>query len=91
MKSLKVVQGGASLAFISYPTAVLEMDLPPFWSFLFFFMLICLALSSVCGGVQVPERIANTKIRTILVQNSCAYIRQHCTISATANEKAAKL
>ncbi len=90
MKSLKVVQGGASLAFISYPTAVLEMDLPPFWSFLFFFMLICLALSSVCGGVQV-QRIANTKIRTILVQNSCADTRQHSTISATANGKAAKL
>ena len=28
------------------------MDPPPLWSFLFFFMLINLALSSICGGVQ---------------------------------------
>jgi hypothetical protein len=28
------------------------MDFPPIWSFLFFFMLINLALSSICGGVQ---------------------------------------
>ncbi|TRY76399.1 hypothetical protein TCAL_11783 [Tigriopus californicus] len=48
----QVVQGGISLAFVSYPTAVLEMTPPPLWSFLFFFMLINLALSSICGGVQ---------------------------------------
>lgn len=48
-----VVQQGINLAFISYPTAILEMDVPPLWSFLFFFMLINLALSSICGGMQV--------------------------------------
>ena len=32
--------------------AVLEMDVSPLWSFLFFFMLLNLALSSSCGGVQ---------------------------------------
>ncbi len=47
-----MVSSGITLAFVSYPTAVLEMDGPPFWSFLFFFMLINLALSSLCGGVQ---------------------------------------
>jgi hypothetical protein len=47
-----VVNGGISLAFVSYPSAVMEMDIPPFWSFLFFFMLINLAMSSICGGVQ---------------------------------------
>ncbi|CAB4060616.1 unnamed protein product [Lepeophtheirus salmonis] len=47
-----VVNGGISLAFVTYPTAVLEMDLPPLWSFLFFFMLINLAMSSISGGVQ---------------------------------------
>eukprot|EP00095_Tigriopus_kingsejongensis_P011597 maker-scaffold297_size217559-snap-gene-1.20 protein:Tk11597 transcript:maker-scaffold297_size217559-snap-gene-1.20-mRNA-1 annotation:"sodium- and chloride-dependent glycine transporter 2-like" len=31
---------------------ILEMAPPPLWSFLFFFMLINLALSSICGGVQ---------------------------------------
>jgi SNF family Na+-dependent transporter len=45
-------QGGPSLAFVAYPEAVLRMDFPPIWSFLFFFMLINLALSSICGGVQ---------------------------------------
>jgi solute carrier family 6 amino acid transporter-like protein 5/7/9/14 len=47
-----VVTDGIKLAFVSYPTAVLEMDVPPLWSFLFFFMLLNLALSSSCGGVQ---------------------------------------
>ena len=28
------------------------MDAPPVWSFLFFFMLVNLAISSGCGGVQ---------------------------------------
>ena len=44
--------GGITLAFVSYPSAVLEMQPAPLWSFLFFFMLINLALSSICGGVQ---------------------------------------
>jgi SNF family Na+-dependent transporter len=47
-----VVTDGIKLAFVSYPTAVLEMDVSPLWSFLFFFMLLNLALSSSCGGVQ---------------------------------------
>ena len=49
----EVVKSGISLAFVSYPSAVLEMELSPLWSFLFFFMLINLALSSLCGGFQV--------------------------------------
>jgi solute carrier family 6 amino acid transporter-like protein 5/7/9/14 len=47
-----VVTDGIKLAFVSYPTAVLEMDVAPLWSFLFFFMLMNLALSTSCGGVQ---------------------------------------
>ena len=47
-----MVTGGISLAFVSYPSAVVEMDVSPLWSFLFFFMLINLAMSSICGGVQ---------------------------------------
>ena len=48
----EVVKGGISLAFVSYPSAVLEMEVAPLWSFLFFFMLVNLALSSTCGGLQ---------------------------------------
>ena len=48
----QVISQSITLAFVSYPTAVLEMDVPPLWSFLFFFMLINLALSSICGGIQ---------------------------------------
>ena len=46
------VEDGIKLAFVVYPSAVLEMDVSPLWSFLFFFMLLNLALSSSCGGVQ---------------------------------------
>jgi len=48
----KVVKGGLGLAFVAYPEAVLKMDVSPLWSFFFFFMLVNLALSSICGGVQ---------------------------------------
>ena len=46
----EVVKSGIGLAFVSYPSAVMEMSVSPLWSFLFFFMLINLALSSICGG-----------------------------------------
>ncbi len=44
-----VVTQGPGLAFIVYPEAVSLMDVPPLFSFLFFFMLCLLAISSVCG------------------------------------------
>ena len=45
----EVVTQGPGLAFIVYPEAVSQMDVAPFFSFLFFFMLNLLAISSVCG------------------------------------------
>ena len=48
----QVVTEGIKMAFVAYPSAVLEMDVPPLWSFLFFFMLLNLALSSTCGSVE---------------------------------------
>ena len=48
----QVVTEGIKLAFVAYPSAVLEMDVPPLRSFLFFFMLMNLALSSSLGGTQ---------------------------------------
>ena len=72
-----VVKGGISLAFVSYPSAVLEMEVAPLWSFLFFFMLINLALSSICGGVQtflafiLDEKPEWTKYRTYIVMGLC--------------------
>jgi solute carrier family 6 amino acid transporter-like protein 5/7/9/14 len=44
-----VIQSGPGLAFIVYPEAVTLMDVPPLFSFLFFFMVILLAISSVCA------------------------------------------
>ncbi len=43
-------KAGPGLAFIVYPEAVSVMDVAPLFSFLFFFMLILLAISSVCGS-----------------------------------------
>ena len=45
-----VVTQGPDLAFIVYPEALTQMAAAPFFSFLFFFMLNLLALSSVCGS-----------------------------------------
>merc|ERR1719500_920592 len=36
----EIVSQSIGLAFVAYPEATLTMDLPPLWSFLFFFMLI---------------------------------------------------
>ena len=48
----EVVTSGSALAFITYPKAVLEMPVPPLWSFLFFSMLLTLALSSLFPTVE---------------------------------------
>ena len=45
-----VITAGPGLAFIVYPEAVTVMDVAPLFSFMFFFMLILLAISSVCGS-----------------------------------------
>ena len=44
-----VIQSGPGLAFIVYPEAISLMDVPPLFSFLFFFMLVLLAISSICA------------------------------------------
>ncbi|KAH9491471.1 Sodium- and chloride-dependent glycine transporter 1 [Bulinus truncatus] len=42
----KVVDEGPGLAFIVFPDVVTRLPIPPFWSFLFFFMLITLGMGS---------------------------------------------
>ena len=44
-------QQSIGLAFIAIPEATLDMDVSQLWSFLFFFMMINLALSSICRQV----------------------------------------
>jgi solute carrier family 6 amino acid transporter-like protein 5/7/9/14 len=53
------------------------MDVAPLWSFLFFFMLINLALSSICGGVQtfiafvLDEKPSLAKYKQYIVVVGC--------------------
>ncbi|XP_067931125.1 sodium- and chloride-dependent GABA transporter 1-like [Watersipora subatra] len=49
----EVVQSGSALAFIAYPEVVSKMPAAPFWSILFFFMLLTLALDSQFAAVEV--------------------------------------
>ena len=45
-------QQSTGLAFIAIPEAALDMDIPQLWSFLFFFMMVNLALSSICRNIN---------------------------------------
>jgi len=75
----EVVSQSIGLAFVAYPEATISMDLPPLWSFLFFFMLINLALSSICSGVQtfvafiLDEKPEWTQHRLKIVIGSCFF------------------
>ena len=45
----KVVDGGAGLTFIAYPTAIANLPVPQLFSVLFFLMFVTLGLGSVAG------------------------------------------
>jgi len=74
-----VVTQSIGLAFVAYPEATISMDVSPLWSFLFFFMLINLALSSICSGVQtfvafiLDEKPEWTQHRLKIVLGSCFF------------------
>jgi solute carrier family 6 dopamine transporter-like protein 3 len=53
MRFFQVVTSGITLAFVTYPSAFLEMVVPPLWSFLFFLMLVNLAMSGLTASNQV--------------------------------------
>ena len=47
-----VTDGGPGLAFIAYPTALTQLPLHQFWTFLFFLMLGFVALDGLYVGVE---------------------------------------
>ena len=75
----KVVDAGPGLAFIVYPEAVSAMAVSPLFSFMFFFMLTLLAISSVCGSWEamisaVMDEIPYLKTKRVWVMiASCTF------------------
>ena len=73
----EVVEAGPGLAFMVYPEAVSAMAAAPFFSFMFFFMLCLLAISSVCGSWEpliasiMDEFPSLRKKRVIVMIASC--------------------
>lgn len=47
-----VAESGPGLVFIAYPKAITQMPWAPFWSVLFFFMIILMGLDSQFVGVE---------------------------------------
>ncbi len=72
-----VIDAGPGLAFIVYPEAVTAMAISPLFSFMFFFMLVLLAISSVCGSwealvASIMDEFPALRERRILVMvGSC--------------------
>ena len=75
-----VVTEGPGLAFIVYPEAVSIMPAsPPFFSFLFFFMLNLLAISSVCASWEamigaIMDEFPVLRQKRVLVMTSTCFI-----------------
>ena len=70
-----VVKGGPGLAFVIYPTAVTYLPAPPFWSILFFLMMLSLGINSeyvlvesvITGIKDVFPSLRNHTTKVVLV------------------------
>jgi len=75
----EVITAGPGLAFIVYPEAVTIMDVSPLFSFLFFFMLILLAISSVCGSweafvASILDEFPNLRIHRVKIMIGTCFL-----------------
>ena len=77
-----VIKAGPGLAFVVYPEAVAVMDVAPLFSFMFFFMLILLAISSVCGSWEAFvaslmdefPKLRNQRIKVMVISCFVAFL-----------------
>ncbi len=81
-----VVTQGPGLAFIVYPEAVALMVAAPFFSFLFFFMLNLLAVSSLCGSWEalvgaLMDEFPPLKNKRVIIMIVSTFIAFLCGIS----------